>query len=62
MDSNAVISQFQNVGRMTRNDVQQKTDMLRRQLKVYQDAVCGLVKALITSGEETRKMVCLSQH
>jgi hypothetical protein len=62
MDSNAVISQFQNVGRMTRNDVQQKTDMLRRQLKVYQDAVCGLVKALITSGEETRKMVCLFRY
>jgi len=57
MESNVVISQFQNVGRMTRNDVQQKTDMLRRQLKVYQDAVCGLIKALITAGEETRKMV-----
>lgn len=57
MENNAVVSQFQNVARMTRNDVRQKTDMLRRQLKVYQDAVCGLVKTLITSGEETRKMV-----
>jgi hypothetical protein len=58
MESNSVVSQFQNVGRMTRNDVQQKTEMLRRQLKVYQDAVYALVKTLITLGEETRKMVC----
>ena len=35
MDS--VTSQFQNMARTSRSEVQKRTDTLRRQLKVYQD-------------------------
>ena len=57
MDSSAVNSQFQNVARSSRSEVQKRTDTLRRQLKVYQETVYSFVKCLITAGEEARKPV-----
>jgi len=57
MDSTAVTSQFQNVARTSRNEVQKKTDTVRRQLKVYQDTVHCFMRSLITAGEEARKPV-----
>ena len=55
MDS--VTSQFQNMARTSRSEVQKRTDTLRRQLKVYQDALNTFVKCLMTSGEEARTPV-----
>ncbi len=57
MDNKAVSSQFQGVARRSRSDVKNITDGLRRQLRIYQDAVHNFVRSLITSGEEARKPV-----
>jgi len=57
MESSAVTSQFQNVARSSRSDVKKRTDALRRQLKVYQDAVHSFLRSLITAGEEARTPV-----
>jgi len=57
MDSPAITSQFQNAAGRSRTDVKKSTSTLRRQLKIYQDSVYALVKALITAGEEARTPV-----
>lgn len=57
MDNSAVTSQFKNVARSSRSDVQKRTDSLRRQLQVYQDTAHNFVRSLITAGEGTRKQV-----
>jgi hypothetical protein len=57
MDSSDVTSQFQNVARTSRSEVQKRTDNLRRQLRVYQNAVHSFVRELITAGEDARKPV-----
>ena len=62
MDSSAVTSQFQNVARTSRNEVQKRTDTLRRQLRVYQDTVHGFMRSLITAGEEARKPVSTEER
>ena len=59
MESRAVISQFQNIARSGRADVQKRTDNLRRQLQVYQETAHTFIRSLITAGPATRNKVNL---
>merc|ERR1712038_913194 len=52
----SIQSQFQNAAR-SRSEVKKSTENLRSQLKIYQNSVYSLVKALITAGEDARKPV-----
>lgn len=57
MENQTVSSPFQNAASRTVSDVNKSTDGMRRQLRVYQDACNGLIRALVTAGPDARKQV-----
>lgn len=56
-DKEDVSSQFQNMTKRSRADLNKTTTGMRRQLKSYQDSFHALIKVMITAGEEARNRV-----
>jgi len=57
VESSTVTSVFRDVASRNVGEVKKSTDMMRRQLELYQNTVRGFVRGLITAGEEARKPV-----